>query len=137
MQDLYHNVAVVQPLNPVVSTTTKTSAAIDLQGFDSATVIFSLGATGDTLSGSIYWTLKLQHCDDDASYEDVTTAGLLNSAATIVVDSGSEDETAYLFGYLGGKRYVKAVATPTGSHSTGTPIGMLALKGHPSRAPVI
>jgi len=136
MKDTYHNIAVTQPLNPINSTATKTSSAIDMQGYDSLTVIFAIGASGDTLSGSVYWTLKLQHCDDDASYVDVTTAGLLNSAATTVVDAPGEANTAYSFGYIGGKRYVKAIATPTGTHSTGTPIGMLALRGHPSQAPV-
>lgn len=137
MQDLYHNVLVQQVLNPVNSTTTKTSSTIDLQGFDSASVVFAIGTAGDTLSGSLYWTLKIQHSDDDSSYSDVTTSGLFNSAATVLVDSSAKDKTAYSFGYIGGKRYVKAVATPTGSHSVGTPIGMLALKGNPSLAPVI
>ena len=137
MQDLYHNVLVQQALNPVNSTTTKTSSAIDLQGFDSASIVFAIGIAGDTLSGSIYWTLKLQHSDDDSVYVDVPLTSLFNSAATVVVDSLTKDETAYSFGYVGGKRYVKAVATPTGAHSVGTPIGVLALKGNPSVAPVI
>lgn len=136
MRDIYHNIAVSQPLNPVNSTATKTSAAIDLQGYNGASVIFALGIAADTLSGSIYWTLKLQHSDDDSSYSDVGVADLLNTAATIVVDSSSKDETAYSFGYVGNKRYVKGVATPTGSHSSGTPIGIIALRGAPGYAPV-
>ena len=136
MKDLYHNVAVQLALNPQVSTTTKTSSAIDLQGFDAATVLVVLGATGDTLSGSIYWTLKLQHSDNDSLYEDVAVGLLLNGAATYVVDANSKDEAVFSFGYSGGRRYLKAVATPTGSHATGTPIGMLALKGLASIAPV-
>lgn len=137
MQDLYHNVLVQQALNPVNSTTTKTSSAIDIQGFDSATVVFAIGTAGDTLSGSVYWTLKVQHSDDDSTYVDVPVAGLLNSAATVVVDSSTKDKTAYSFGYIGGKRYLKGLATPTGTHSVGTPIGILALKGNASLAPVI
>ena len=34
------------------------------------------------------------------------------------------------------KRYLRAVATPTGSHSSGTPIGIVALRGTPSYSPV-
>lgn len=136
MRDLYRNLLVTQHLNPVVSTSTKTSTAIDLQGYNSANVVFAVGICGDTLSGSLYWTLKLTHSDNDSDYSDVTTADLENTAATIVIDASSEDETVYGFGYKGNKRYLKAVATPTGTHSTGTPLGIIALRGTPSYAPV-
>lgn len=137
MRDLYHNVLATQPFNPVNSTTTRTSTSIDLQGFNSATILFSIGLAGDTLSGSVYWTLKLQHSDDDVSYADVAAADLFNTAATVVVNSSILDETVYPFGYNGGKRYLKAVATPTGTHSVGTPIGMIALRGTASYMPVL
>jgi len=136
MRDLYHNIAVSQPLNPVNSTATKTSAAIDLQGYSSALVVFCIGLSGDTLSGSVYWTLKLQHSDDDSSYSDTSTADLNNTAATVVVNSSTLDEAAYGFGYAGNKRYLKAVATPTGTHSNGTPIGILALRDTAAYRPV-
>lgn len=137
MRDLYHNVLVTQHLNPVTSSTTKTSTAIDRQGFDSAEVVFSIGLSGDTLSGSVLWTLKVQHSDDDSTYTDTTTADLNNTAATVVVDSSAKDETAYAFGYIGGKRYLKGVATPTGTHTNGTPIGILALRDAAAYKPVI
>jgi hypothetical protein len=137
MRDIYHNVKVNQVLSPVVSTTTKTSTAIDLKGFNSAMVAFAIGQTGDTLSGSIYWTLKIQHSEDNVDYTDVTTADLHNSAATSVVNSNSLDETVYNFGYKGAKRYLKAVATPTGSHSSGTPVAIIAVLGDASYNPVI
>ncbi len=136
MRDLFHKVLVTQPLNPVTTITTKTSSAIDLQGFDSASVIFAIGQTGDALSGSVYWTLKLQHCDDDATYVDVTLADLNSTSATVVVDSTAKDEVSYTFGYAGMKRYLKGVATPTGSHSNGTPIGILAIRATAAYSPV-
>ena len=137
MRDLYHNIAVTQPLNPVTSSTTKTSSAIDMQGFDSLMVLFNVGQSGDTLSGSVYWTLKLQHSDDDSSYSDVTATQLNSPNATVVINSSALDRAAIPFGYAGGKRYVKAVATPTGTHTNGTPLGMTALRGHASQKPVI
>ncbi len=137
MRDLYHNVLVTQHLNPVTSTATKTSTAIDLQGYNSAEVVFAIGLSGDTLSGSVLWTLKLQHSDDDSTYTDTTTADLNNTAATIVIDSSSEDETAYSFGYIGNKRYLKGIATPTGTHTNGTPIGILALRDSAAYRPVV
>jgi hypothetical protein len=136
MRDLYRNILVTQHLNPVNSTSTKTSTSIDLQGYNSANILFAMGASGDTLSGSVYWTLKLTHSDDDADYSDVVLAELTNGAATVVVDSSAKDKTVYGFGYVGNKRYLRAVATPTGTHSTGTPIGMVALRGTASYRPV-
>lgn len=136
MRDIYRNILVTQHLNPVVSTSTKTSTTIDLQGYNSANVLFAIGLAGDTLTGSLYWTLKLTHSDDDSSYSDVALADLNNTAATVVVDSMSKDETVYGFGYNGNKRYLRAVATPTGSHSSGTPIGIVALRGTPAYMPV-
>lgn len=137
MRDLYHNVLVSQHLSPVVSTATKTSTAIDLQGYNAASVVFAIGQSGDTLSGSLYWTLKLQHSDDDSTYTDTVAADLNNSSATVVVNSSSLDRIAYNFGYQGAKRYLKAVATPTGTHTNGTPIGIVALRSVASYTPVV
>lgn len=136
MRDLYRNILVTQHLNPATATTTKTSTTVDLQGYDSANVLISLGQSGDTLSGSLYWTLKLTHSDDDSSYSDVALAELTNSAATVVVDSSAKDRTVYGFGYVGGKRYLRAVATNTGTHTNGTPMAMVALRGTASYRPV-
>lgn len=136
MKDLYHNLAIQQALAPQVATSSKTSAAIDLQGFESATVVFALGASGDTLSGSLYWTLTLEHSDASGSgYETVPASALISGAESVVIDAPAEDELAVSFGYVGTKRYLKAVATATGSHSNGTPMAMIALKGNPGFMP--
>jgi hypothetical protein len=136
MRDLYHNVLTTQHLNPVVSTSTKTSTTIDLQGYNSANVTFAVGQSGDTLSGSVYWTLKLQHSDDDSVYVDLAATDVY-SATTIVVDAPSKDRTAYSFGYVGAKRYLKAIATPTGTHTNGTPLGVIALRNTAAYSPVV
>lgn len=137
MRDLHHNVLATQHLNPVVSTTTKTSTAIDLQGYNSAIVLFSIGLSGDTLSGSVYWTLKLQHSDDNSTYTDLAAGDLNSPSLTSVVNSAALDETVYNFGYQGAKRYLKAIATPTGTHTNGTPIGVIALRGVAGYSPVV
>lgn len=136
MRDLFHNVLVTQHLSPINSTVTRTSTAIDLQGYNSACVVVAVGLSGDTLSGSVFWTLKIQHSDDDSVYTDVGASDLNGGSATVAVNSSSLDRTAYSFGYNGNKRYLKAVATPTGTHSVGTPIGMLALRGTAGYSPV-
>lgn len=137
MRDLYHSTLVTQVLNPVTSTSTKTSSTIDLQGYNGASVVFAIGQAGDTLTGSLYWTLKLQHCDDDATYVDVATTDINAGNATTVINATTLDKQAYSFGYIGARRYLKGVATPTGTHTNGTPIGILALRGHAAYRPVV
>lgn len=138
MRDLYHNVLATQVLAPVTSTATKTSSAIDMQGYNSANVVFDIGHSGDTLSGSLYWTLKLQHSDDNSTYSDTAASDISAGVATLVIDGSTHtDSAAYGFGYIGGKRYLKAVATPTGSIVSGVPIGIVALRGTPAYKPVV
>jgi len=137
MKDLYHNVLVTQAAVPATTNATLTSAVIDMQGFNSLNVVFAVGQTGDTLSGSIKWTLKLTHSDSDTSgFTDVTLAELNAGAATVVIDSNLLDESVYSFGYSGSKRYVKAVATATGTHTNGTPMAILAMRAAPAYSPV-
>src|SRR5471032_3000274 len=101
MRDLYHNVLATQVLSPVVSTATKTSSTIDLQGFNSASVVFAIGLSGDTLSGSLYWTLSLQDSPDNVTYTAVPasaiSAGVDGGTATAVLNATTLDRQAYSF----------------------------------------
>lgn len=135
-RDTYNNINILHVKDPATQTATVTSNTIDMQGYRSLTVLVVMGATGDTLSGSIFWTLKLRHSDDDSTYVDCVVGELLNSAATIVVNSNSADQNTFKFGYRGGKRYVKAVITPTGTHTNGTPMGVVAVRSHAGNRPV-
>ena len=137
MRDLYHSVLTTQVLSPSVATSIKTSSSIDLQGYSSLSAVFALGLSGDTLSGSIYWTLTLQHSDDNATFSAVATTDCNAGVNSYVVNSSSLDRTAYSIGYIGAKRYLQAVATPTGTTSVGIPIGMIALRGKASYSPVV
>lgn len=137
MHELLHNISVTQPLTPAVATTTQTSSAIDRQGFESTMVIFAVGASGDTLSGSVYWTFTIQESDASGSgYTDVVAADIVGGVASVVIDAAAEDETVVKFNYAGNKRYLKAVATKTGTHTNGTPMGVIALRGKASLMPV-
>ena len=141
MRDLYHNVLATQVLNPVVATSAKTSSTIDLQGYNAASVVFAVGLSGDTLSGSLYWTLSLQDSPDNSTWTAVPatalSAGVDGGSATAVLNTTSSDRQAYSFGYIGGQRYLQAVATPTGSVSAGVPIGIVALRGTAGYKPVV
>lgn len=133
MRDIHHNILVQQALDPATATGTVRSATIDLQGFEGCEVLFSVGESGDTLSGSVLWTLTLEDSPDDSTYTAVAAAGLLG--ALTVIDAAAEDDVVQAVGYIGSQRYVQAVATATGTHTNGTPIAILAIKGHPRRQP--
>lgn len=118
-----------QVLDPAVATSTQTSSAIGIAGCGELTVLFSFGAAGDTLSGSVKMTCSLQESDDDSNYTDVADADVIGQTTNdIVVDADGEAGQCYRIGYIGDKKYVKGVITFAGSHSTGTVVGITAIK---------
>lgn len=136
MQDLISNISATQIINPVLSVSARTSATVDLQGYQGCVIIVNIGLTLDALNSSNYWTLKVQHSDNASSWSDTTSADFKNATATYVVNSTALDETAYLFGYIGTKRYVRAQIVNSGTHSSGTPMGASVVRGEPALLPV-
>lgn len=126
MKDLYSNVGVVAAVVPATLTATNTSAAIDLQGFDSALVVIQTGA----IAASGNFTPKLTECaTSGGTYTDVAVADL-NGAFTDPLAASS----VYKIGYRGNKRFIKTVLTL----NSGTSIvaGVTVIKGHPANGPV-
>lgn len=124
--DLLNTLVAEVGLTPVVATATKTGASIDLQGMRGAMILFDIGQSGDTLSGSVKWTLKIQESADNSAWSDVAAGDIIGPAAnSVVIDDAAEDETVIGFGYAGTKRYIRGVATATGTHTNGTPMGII------------
>lgn len=137
MRDLYSNIKTTQLAVAAVATATVTSSAVNMQGYDSLCILFDIGNSGDTLSGSVLWTLSLTECDTSGgTYTAVAAADIIGPGASYVIDAPSEDSLPVKFGYKGNKQFVKGVATATGTHTNGTPIGIIALQGKPGLAPV-
>lgn len=146
MKDLYSKITAVNVVSPVVGSNGSAPAAVsdvDLAGYNSALILFSLGLESGTLSGSLYWTLKLEHADDDGtgaagSYADVAAKDVLGvtpaSGIICTVDAPAEDEKVYKIGYVGGKRFLKFTIAETGTPS-GCPMTIILLKGAPQDAP--
>ena len=127
MRELYNDVGLVQSLIPAVLAATATGAAIDLAGFNSATVLINTGAivsAGD-------FTAKLQESDTTTGgdFTDVAAGDLVGTfPASLAAD------TLYKVGYTGTKRYVRTITTK----NSGTSIiaGIFIAKGHPLTGPV-
>jgi len=138
MKDIYHDLLVVKTIDPVLGKTTQTGAAVDLQGFEGALMAAHVGQSGDTLSGSIKMTVSFQESDTTTSgdFANVAAADLLGGANDVVIDDEDKDEIVVTRGYLGSRRYVRILVTYAGTHTNGTPISAVVIKGLPRHAPV-
>lgn len=149
MKDMHSNLAAVHAIAAQVVTSTGgavDSGDIDLEGFLAAEVLVNFGANGgDTLSGANYFTVKIEHADDDgegsaedyAACESKDVLGLTpSSGVVVIVDDAAEDDLTYNFGYVGGKRFVKMTVTPEGTLENGNPVAVNVVKGRPSQFPV-
>lgn len=129
---------------PVVVTADHTSLACDLQGFQSVNLDIMIGISGDTLSGSVHTTVRLQESDDDSTYTDVADnehlilpAGITAAATTGVfldVDAAAEDPVLFQIGYVGLKRYLKVFFDVIGA-TNGHTISVSAQRGDPAIRP--
>ena len=137
--DLANNTAVALSYKPTVTTAAANGTGVDLQGYKSATLVAFIGAEGDTLSGSVYFEISLEHSDDNSTFTDVTQSDITNGTIAsggiwLKLDgtTGGDPDTTGLVtqvGYMGGKREMRGVIAKTGTHSTGTPIGLMVVKG--------
>ena len=127
MKDSFSDLGIVASLAPaVVAATTKGSHA-DLQGFNSALLVINTGA----IVGDGDYVVALQESDTttDGDFTDVAAKDLLGTLPATL-----EANKAYKQGYVGNKRYVRAVITKTGGTSIAA--GAVIVLGDAARAPV-
>ena len=136
MRDLHNNIALRQTLNPAARTSTISAAAADRRGHESVEHVALIGQSGDALSGSVKFTIKIEESGDGGSFTPITdNAKVLGgsvdaSGIFATIDSTSEDEMAYRIGYVGNERYSRLTFTFTGTHTNGTPLAALAILSH-------
>tara|TARA_X000000950_G_C13810750_1_gene617521 strand:- start:227 stop:691 length:465 start_codon:yes stop_codon:yes gene_type:complete len=140
MKDMSNTIATAVTLKGAVYTAATNGVGVDLQGYDSATLIASVGAEGDTLSSSVHFEMSLEHSDDNSTFTDVAQADIVDGTIAsggiwLKLDGtagGNPDTAGEIFrvGYVGGKRYIRGVLAKTGTHSNGTAISMLVVKGN-------
>lgn len=126
MRDLVSNIGVVSAVAPAVITATNTSAAIDLQGFNSAAVVINTGA----IAASGNFTPKLTECDTSGgTYTDVAAVDLIGAFPAVLAAAST-----YKVGYRGHRRFLKTVLTL----NSGTSIAASVVidKGDPASSPV-
>ncbi len=138
MRDISNRTVAVATQVPAVVTADADGTTVDLQGFNSAMVVVNTGVEGDTLSGSVKFDFILEHSDDDSTYTavtsstDVTEGSVDSSGIFLTLDANGETPQISQIGYIGGKRYIRCKIDATGTHSNGTPMGVVVVKGNPS-----
>ena len=144
MKDLSNSIATALSHKVAVTTAASNGTGVDLQGYEGATVIVTIGAEGDTLAANLFFQIGLEHSDDNSSFTDAAQADIVDGTIAadgvfLIIDGtgtagtgGNPDSTGatYRVGYRGGKRYIRTTIAKTGTHSTGTPIGTTVIKSH-------
>ncbi len=139
MKDLSSNINVISAVEPVAVGTTgtgKTSAAIDLQNYESAVVEVSYGAV--TATAAVFTVALTEGATTGGSFTAVADADLVGTelaaglAAAVRVD-GSTEKVTKRVGYIGAQRYIKVQVSSTAT--AGTPIGANVIRGNPRSHP--
>ena len=130
-------VDVSQVVDAATITSDTNGASVDLLGYEGVMFLACVGESGDTLSGSVKIELEVEESDDDSTFDDAEDADLTssvsgtNNGTFAVIDAAAEDDAVYTTSYRGDntkKRYVRPVINLTGTHTNGTPIGILAVR---------
>ena len=140
MRDISNDISPANSIINAVKTAAANGTGVDLQGYESALAVVDVGAEGDTLSGSVYFEISLEHSDDNSTYTDCEQADIVDGTIAaggiwLMLDGtagGNPDSTgsSHQVGYVGGKRYVRLVLAKTGTHSNGTPISGMIRRGN-------
>jgi hypothetical protein len=104
--DIKNHLAIAQTIEPGNYQATETGTGVDLAGFDAAAVVITVGTATDT-----GFSFEVQESDASGSgYTAVATADLDGTEPTTAVAAA-----VTVLGYHGIKRYVRVVATDTGT----------------------
>lgn len=116
MRDMASDMAVRESVRPAVHSATATGETVDRADFEAATAVIATGA----IAGSGDFTPKLQHSDTTTGgdFEDVPAGDLIGEFAATL-----EANATYRVGYVGGRRYLRAVLT----NNSGTSIAASAV----------
>lgn len=127
MRDTYHTTKTVASLVPAVQAATLKGSTVDLAGYGSALMVVNTGAI---VSDGDY-SIAMQESDTttDGDFANVAAADLLGELPATL-----EASTVYRQGYIGSKRYVRAVITK--ASGTSIAAGAVFVLGNPRLAPV-
>lgn len=111
-----------------------TSSAIDLNGYEGCTLVFTAGALGTEVNS---YTLSVTDGATNTA-GDTPADALLGDTVHSYHITGTEDtsSTVLIASYIGNKRYIKPIITVAGSGTGSGVCGVTVIKGHPRYEPV-
>lgn len=143
MRDLVNNISSVHTVGPAVLNATTNGSAVDLRGFNSAAILVEVGIGGITFTGTNRVDFILQDSDDGSTGWNAVAAqfitgvsGVTNGIIRSLVAAHAAPSVVEA-GYIGTKRFIRAVPTFGGTHATGTPMAVTVVRGHPITAPSV
>jgi hypothetical protein len=135
-KDLHNKLHFVPLITPVAARTDNTaivSAIIDTAGYESVELALVTGANTDT---NATFAVLVEDGDnsglsDNAAVADTFLLGTEAGAGFTFADDGE----CRKIGYVGGKRYVRMIVTPSGNDSGNIFLAGVAVLGNPRSAP--
>jgi len=123
MRDLHSAITTTASIVPQgIAVETIDGDSVDMTGYDSLEVVFSSGDAGVTLGAVNKYTLIIEDSADDSTFAATEAADLIGlaGAVSIPVTEDAICGKTLRFGYIGGKRYVRASITGAGTLGTDT-----------------
>lgn len=104
---------------------------VDLRGTNAVAFFATVLASADTINASNPLTFSFEDADDDGAGNPVNWSAV--PALKVIGDSPVVTDNAdklLKFGVLSIRRYARVKVTPTGTHTAGSNVSVLAAKSH-------
>ena len=141
MRDVHSHMFAALAIGAAVLDADNTPLSVDLQGYDAAEILLSIGIGGITFNGTNKIEFKLTHSDDGVTFDAVAASDMLgvenvgDGGIIKALTSAHAAASVYRCGYKGNRRYLRLLADFSGTHGTGTPIAAVVLKMHGFNTP--
>lgn len=127
-REIHKSVSMITGLVPLARTASGDGQLIDLEGYESCLVVFSVG--DNTASAQIQPTI-LESDDSATGFTTATAASIVGTAP--LIDTVGEGNKSYAFAYIGSKRYIKIRDARLSGSSCST--SAVVIRGNPRRVP--
>ena len=144
MRDLASLLKPVLVVNPAVYTASQTPVVLDCRDANGVSFVIAVGVGGITFTAVDSLKFALEDSEDGIPFADVepkylngTDAPQTVAAGGVVLSFEALKAAASLheIGYIGGKKWLRATLILNGTHGTGTPVAVSAIKGHLAHVP--
>ena len=131
---------------PVVTAADANCTGVDTRDFANVDIEVTVGARGDTWDATNFIDIEVEGSDTSVSagYADAAnadlrgdtdTGGAANTGTIKSLDAAADGSQVYRTAYVGSCRWIRAVLNFSGTHSTGSIIGVNYIMGKPRRPP--